>query len=43
MNKISLDLKYCRFNPILWLCYSIVRADKNGVMNRNYGFLFVLP
>lgn len=43
MNKISLDLKYCRFNPILWLCYRVVRADKNGVVNCNDGFPFVLP
>lgn len=43
MNKISLDLKNNRFNPILWLCDSIVRADINGVMNCNDGFLFVLP
>lgn len=43
MNKISPDLKNNRFNPILWLCDSVVRADKNGVVNCNDGFPFVLP
>lgn len=43
MNGVPLDLNNNRFNPILWLCDSVVGADKNGVMNGNDGFLFVLP
>lgn len=43
MNKAPLGPKNNWFNPILWLCDSVVRADKNGVMNCNDGFLFVLP